>query len=85
MKITVQLFGAFRPFGDKLEFNLNEGDTISTLRNAMQKDLQNRNPDFAKRNILAMSRFSDETTVLAENTALQDQQVLAILPPVSGG
>jgi len=85
MKITVRLFGAFRPLGERIEFDLRNGDTLKELRDQMQIHLQNRDPDLAKRNLLAISRFSDETTILPEDTVLQDSQVLAILPPVSGG
>ena len=80
MKVTVQLFGAFRPFGERITIDLLDGADVSHLRAAFCAALP---PDVHA--LIALSRFADERAVLAENTPLDADSILAILPPVSGG
>jgi len=79
MKITLQLFGAFRQFGDFLELNLPEKGRVSDVRSALGLKVE------ARDGLISSSRFATETEVLNEDALLQDGAVLAIIPPVSGG
>lgn len=79
MKVTLQLFGPFRPFGEQLELTLPEGAAVQDLR----PPLMERLPQMES--VIRSSRFATETEVLPENAPLADGALLAIIPPVSGG
>ncbi len=79
-KITVQLFGAFRPLGTEMSFDLPDKACVDDLRTAFISALPE---DF--HDLIGVSRFADERTVLSENSVLQVDSIFAILPPVSGG
>ena len=80
MKIKVIAFGIARDIlqARELEFELNPGDTISSLR----KILLQRHPEFAKLKSLSFAvgvNYQDDAYGLNEN----DEVI--IIPPVSGG
>lgn len=80
MKINLVAFGIAREIlqSKQIEFELNPGDTISTLK----KNLFKRYPDFSKLKSLAFAigeNYQEDTYGLREN----DEVV--IIPPVSGG
>ncbi len=79
-KITVQLFGAFRPLGEEMVLDLPDGASIGDLRITFQEKLPS---DLHE--LLEVSRFADERVVLAETATFSSDARLAILPPVSGG
>ncbi len=80
MKVTVQLFGAFRPFGERITIELSDGADVSHVRAAFTAALPSEVHE-----LIALSRFADARTVLAEDAPLDADSILAILPPVSGG
>ncbi len=83
MKIELQLFGAYRQLGEKLELYLPDGARVSDIREALTKQLNSsklNNPA-----LLKSSRFASEVEILDENEQLIDGAKLAIIPPVAGG
>ncbi|PHS28187.1 MAG: molybdopterin converting factor [Robiginitomaculum sp.] len=78
--ITIQLFGAFRPLGSIMALQVPKGASVHDVRMAFLGHL----PE-GLRDLLEVSRFADERTVLAENAIVIENSTLAILPPVSGG
>lgn len=84
MQITLQLFGAFRPFGDTLALDLPEHGTVADLRPLLAARLENGTTVLPK-GLIKSSRFATETEILPESTPLRNGAVLAIIPPVSGG
>ncbi|MCC7259483.1 MAG: MoaD/ThiS family protein [Alphaproteobacteria bacterium] len=84
MQITLQLFGAFRPFGDTLALELPERGTVADLRPLLAAQLENSTTPLPK-GLIKSSRFATETEILAESAPLAHGAVLAIIPPVSGG
>lgn len=79
MQITLELFGAFRPFGEKLELSLPDHGTVADIPAALQAEIN------AQPGLIQSSRFATETEILPQHAALKDGMTLAILPPVSGG
>ncbi len=79
-EIIVQLFGAFRPIGSQMVLQVPADANVQAVRTAFAAKL----PEDLHA-LLAVSRFADEHKVLAEDTAIGDNSVFAILPPVSGG
>lgn len=79
MKITLQLFGAFRPFGDQLDLTLPAGANVAQIRPVLTAKLPQM------QSVIESSRFATETAILPENAPLDDGTTLAIIPPVSGG
>lgn len=85
MNITIQCFGAFRPFGEQISFTVTEGALVSDMRLALLDRLKQIDASFDKPQLLESSRFATETEILRESTPLTDGMSLIILPPVSGG
>lgn len=79
MKITLQLFGAFRPFGDQIELTLPAGANVAQIRPALTAEMPQME------SVIHSSRFATETDILPETAPLNDGAMLAIIPPVSGG
>jgi len=81
MRVTVKLFGAFRVLGEILELDVPSNANISQIRAAMMEPAATAEllPT------LEVSRFANEREVLAETAPCEPGDVLAILPPVSGG
>ena len=85
MNITIQCFGAFRPFGEQISLTVTEGTSISGMRTLLLDKLKQIDASFDKPGLLESSRFATETEILPESTPLQDGMSIAIIPPVSGG
>jgi molybdopterin converting factor small subunit len=85
MKITVQLFGHFRKFGDSVLLELPPGSHIADLEREFMKTIELRDSAFYKSNALRASRFCDDTAILSLDHPLEDGGFLSVLPPVSGG
>jgi len=81
MQVNVQMFGEFRVLGDCLELTLPENSTVLDLR----EFIQNQVGEFELTELLKLSKFADERAVLADNDPCKNNQILAVLPPVSGG
>lgn len=85
MEITLQLFGAFRSFGESLKLTLPANAVISGIREVLTKKLIEVEASPNKIMLIDISRFATETEILSEETSLQDGMVITIIPPVSGG
>ena len=85
MEITIQCFGAFRPFGKQIILQVEDGNTISHMRNILLDKLQQTDNSLNTHALLASSRFATETEILHESAPLHDGMNIAIIPPVSGG
>ena len=81
MKITLQLFGAFKEFGENLELILADNAMVSDIRMALNQKLSEHNKD----SLITSFRFATETEILSEDTALKDGATITIIPPVAGG
>jgi len=81
MQVNVQMFGAFRVLGNSLQLTLPDNATVLALRELLQKQAG----EFELTKLLELSKFADEKAVLADNDPCKNNQILAILPPVSGG
>lgn len=81
MQVNVQMFGAFRVLGDCLELTLPENSTVLDLREIMQKEVS----ELELTDLLSLSKFADEKAILNDTDFCKENQVMAILPPVSGG
>jgi molybdopterin converting factor small subunit len=81
MLIKVKMFGAFRALGDAVELELSDPATVAAVRDALAVEL----PGDELRELLSLSKFADEKEVLREAAICDPGQILAILPPVSGG
>jgi molybdopterin converting factor small subunit len=84
MKITFNGFGSARPLrGYTLE--LEAGVEIAKLRAGLVEQLANQ-PAYADlATILLSCAFASDQEVLHENSRIDSDQVLNILPPVCGG
>lgn len=85
MNITIQCFGAFRPFGEQISLQIPKGNTVSDMRAALLDRLKQIDASFNKPGLLDSSRFATETEILQESTPLKDGMSIAVIPPVSGG
>lgn len=85
MKIIVQLFGAYRPFGEQVEIDLAQGAQVSDIREPFFAELQLIDKNFNNKALLDSSRFATKTEILSENAALKNGDIIAIIPPVAGG
>ncbi len=85
MKVTVQLFGAFRPFGDALDVQLPEKAVVADIRGTLVDRLQAMDAKIMVKGLVESSRFATDTEILAESRALETGMVVAIIPPVAGG
>jgi len=81
MKITIRMFGAFRALGTELVLVLPSNANVQALREALRPHLEGMDLD----ELLGVSKFANEREVLADHAPCTDGQILAILPPVSGG
>ncbi len=85
MKITIQLFGHFRKFGDTVLLNLPQGSRIADLEREFMRAIEQRDASFYQNSSLRASRFCDDTAILPPDYPLADNGCLSVLPPVSGG
>ncbi|VAW02635.1 hypothetical protein MNBD_ALPHA06-1965 [hydrothermal vent metagenome] len=81
MKITVQMFGAFRALGNELELEFAQAVSIKTVRDSLQSRVAGMDLD----ELLNLSKFANEREVLRDAYICKPGEHLAILPPVSGG
>lgn len=81
MRIKIQMFGAFRVLGEQIEVELAEDAVVSDLRLAMAKQAETAN----LLDLLSASKFANATSILNDTSVCLNGEVLAILPPVSGG
>jgi molybdopterin converting factor small subunit len=85
MKITVQLYGHFRKFGDSIALELPPGSRIRDLEHAFMQSITRRDAAFYENSSLRASRFCDHANILPQDYPVSDGGNFAVLPPVSGG
>ena len=85
MNVTLQLFGAFRNYGQSVELELPEQLKIKDLREALAEALSDKEDNKeALKKMIDSSRFATDKAILEED-AVVEHGLLSILPPVSGG
>ena len=85
MEITLQLFGAFRIFGETVTLQLPERAIVSDVRDVLSKKLFELDSKFNRKGLLDSSRFATEVEILYETSPLSAGATIAIIPPISGG
>jgi molybdopterin converting factor small subunit len=91
IRVQVKLFGAFRKFavpGDSVQavtLELLGPTSVQDLREHLALKLASLGTGFDDRCLVAESAFANEESVLDEQTLINGDTVLAILPPVCGG
>lgn len=85
MKVKLQLFGAFRKYGNEINIDLPLGSIVSDLRPKLLDIISDDDKAFDTKSLIDTSRFANDEEVLEESSVINDNDVLAILPPVSGG
>lgn len=85
MRVTVQLFGHFRKFGDQLQLELPDGSRIADLENTFMRAIETRDAAFYRHDNLRASRFCDDDNILPRDRPVNDGEHFSVLPPVSGG
>ena len=85
--IDIQLFGAFRNFGNGRELRLEvaRGSALSDVRAALARKLIEFDPQFNNTQLIEDSAFANESEVLSAEFTADHSCRLAILPPVCGG
>ena len=78
--LTIQLFGAFREYGDVVDLKVPAGSDLQDLKKALVNKLGE-----GQAALIQDSALATQTTVLTTNTNLTKDTTLAILPPVCGG
>lgn len=78
--ITIQLFGAFRPYGESVDITVPAGADVAAVKTRLAEVLALEN------NALVYdSALANDNEVLGQDTVFQTDTRLAILPPVCGG
>lgn len=85
--LTIQLFGAFRPYGagEAILLDVPQGTSVMDVKNHLKAALKKAWPDFDKEALVDESALADDSQVLVEDATLTESTKLAILPPVCGG
>lgn len=87
INLFIQLFGAFRPYGngETMVLEVPQGASVSEVKSHLKAALRKACPDFDKAALVDESALADDTQILAEDMTLNANTTLAILPPVCGG
>ena len=78
--ITMRLFGAFRKYGERIEFSVAGGSSVSTIKVALAGVL-----DETVGGLIADSAIANDEEILPGDYVIDDNAGLSILPPVCGG
>jgi molybdopterin converting factor small subunit len=86
-QLTLKLFGALRKYGENsmIELQLPKFASVSDLKAVLETYIDGQHPGFKNSGILAECAFATEDRVLAENEAIPETKMIAVLPPVCGG
>ncbi len=76
--IHMKLFGAFRKFGESVDFSVPTGSTIATVKTALQKLLDGNG-------LVQDSVLANDNSILRDDYVIEGDAELSILPPVCGG
>ena len=85
MKVKLQLFGAFRKYGNEMQIDLPDDSVVADLRPKIFGVLSDKNLGIDAKALIESSRFSNDEEILEEDSVINENDNLAILPPVSGG
>jgi molybdopterin converting factor small subunit len=80
LTLTIQCFGAFRQFGECLSMEVNDGVSISQLKEALIQQLGDEHKLLVRESVLA-----NDNDVLPNTYIIKEDTPLSILPPVCGG
>ncbi len=82
MEITIHMkfFGAFRKFGDGLDFCVPVGSTIAAVKAALVQALGGQDQP-----LIEASALANDNCILRDGDVLDSDTELSILPPVCGG
>lgn len=88
--IRVQLFGSLREFGDdkNTELHLPSGLSVNLLREELARHFiakHGQSKGATATEILRVSAFADEQSILSPESSLEGRSWIAVLPPVCGG
>jgi molybdopterin converting factor small subunit len=78
--ITMRLFGAFRKDGERIEFSVAAGSSVSQIREAARDRLSAE-----MKALVSDSVIANDETILPEDYIIDSDSSLSILPPVCGG
>lgn len=78
--IHMKLFGAFRKFGDALDFTVPVGSTVEVVKKTMSSLLSGNEASLVFDSVLA-----NDSAILTDNHIFNANAKLCILPPVCGG
>lgn len=76
--IHMKFFGAFRKFGETLDFCVPAGSNIAAVKTALQEKLNGER-------LVMDSALANDNAILHDSHILNDDARLSILPPVCGG
>ena len=89
MKVKIELFGASRDFSDQnlIELDIEKNSSIKNVRvkiiNYLDKKFKG-NENFKK--IVKLSSFcSENNNIVDDNYKINDNEKIAIIPPIGGG
>ena len=87
IEVKIRLFGAFRKYGDGSEIRipLPKNASINSLRSVLGTRLEELYPGFGEAGLLQDSAFANDTEILRNDSTLDRDCVVAVLPPVCGG
>ncbi len=85
MKVKLQLFGAFRKYGNEMQIDLPENSIVADLRPKIFEAISQKDLGIDAKTLIDTSRFSNDEEILEEDSVINKNDNLAILPPVSGG
>jgi hypothetical protein len=78
--IDMRLFGAFRPYGEAVSFQVPYDSPVSAIKSALAEAL-----GAGARDLVADSVVADDQAILPEDYIVGADAKLSILPPVCGG
>lgn len=78
IKIHMKFFGAFRKFGESLDFMVPVGSSIAAVKTALQEKLNGEG-------LVMDSALANDNAILRNSDVLERDAELSILPPVCGG
>jgi molybdopterin converting factor small subunit len=78
--ITLRLFGAFRKYGERIEFPVTTGSSVAAIKEAIRKELATEIKDLVSDSVIA-----NDETILPGSYIIDSDASLSILPPVCGG
>lgn len=85
--IKIKMFGAFKNYisSGKIEVQINEYDTVSTLKDKIILKIKEDANHFQNELLVFESALSNEEEILDLDSNIYNQTELALLPPVCGG